>query len=292
VTGTQQQRYHVPVSGGSIEVIVDQLVDEDPDLGTEVSSPINLVCLHGWTLDSRSFAPQLSLVSSRLRLVRYDRRGFGSNRLSPCFQTELDDLGAILMSLHGPVVLWGVSQGARLALRYWVTAQAYEGGNMPHPDGVISQGGHVDGLAIDDPDSDAIPFDRYRQLLAQGDRDSFMQEWGQHPLVVGGATQNQRAALAALADGYTGADLLTEGALPAPMDVRAALPHLQAPLLVVTGTEETASRQRHSAYLAEQVPLAQAVTIGGGGHLCNVTHADDVNADVRGWLAINNQRFE
>ena len=292
MTVTQQQHYSVAVTGGSIEVLIDQLACEHSEGRASAGPRINLLCLHGWTLDSRSFTPQLALVSSQLQLVRYDRRGFGRNTLPPCFQTELDDLQAIMRSLSGPVVLWGVSQGARLALRYWVAATAAETGAMPKPAGVISQGGHVDGLAINDPESDAIPFDRYRELLAQGDRETFISEWGQHPLVIGGATPSQRAEMASLVDGYTGADLLSEGALPSPMDLRSALPHLQAPLLVVTGSQETPSRQHHGAYLVEQVPHAHMATIAGGGHLCNVTHAHAVNADVRRWLSINSPRFE
>lgn len=289
---TQQQRYPVAVTGGSIEVLIDQPADENAEGHASAGPRVNLLCLHGWTLDRRSFTPQLALVSSQIQLVRYDRRGFGRNTLPPCFQTELDDLQAIMRSLTGPVVLWGVSQGARLALRYWVAATADEAGAMPKPAGVVSQGGHVDGLVINDPQGDAIPFDRYRELLAQGDRDTLLSEWGQHPLVIGGATPSQRAEMALLVDGYTGADLLSEGALPSPMDLRSALPHLQAPLLVVTGSQETPSRQHHGAYLTEQVPHTHMVTIAGGGHLCNVTHAQAVNAEVQRWLSINSPRFE
>ncbi len=289
---TQQQQREVSVTGGSIELLIDRVLPNSASAFASVSPPINLLCLHGWTLDHRSFESQLALVSPQLQLVRFDRRGFGSNPLPPCFQTELADLQAIMASLSGPVVLWGVSQGARLALRYWVAANTTEEGVMAKPAAVISQGGHVDGLAIDDPDDDAIPFDRYSQLLAQGDKEAFARAWGQHPLVVGGATASQRAEMARLIDGYTGADLLTEGALPIPMDVRSALPNLQAPLLVVTGSQETASRQQHGAYLSNQVPHGQSITIDGGGHLCNITHHDAVNTQVRRWLADNTSAFQ
>ena len=127
----QQQRYSVAVTGGSIEVLIDQLACEHSEGRASAGPRINLLCLHGWTLDSRSFNPQLALVSSQLQLVRYDRRGFGRNTLPPCFQTELDDLPAIMRSLSGSVVLWGVSQGARLALRYWVAATAAVRGSPP-----------------------------------------------------------------------------------------------------------------------------------------------------------------
>lgn len=284
---TQQQQQTVSVAGGRIDLLIDRSPPSSSN-GLAYSGPaISVLCLHGWTLDHRSFDAQLALVSPQLQLVRFDRRGFGSNRLRPCFQTELADVGAIMASLSGPVVLWGVSQGARLALRYWVAASTTDDGVMAKPVAVISQGGHVDGLAIDDPDDQAIPFDRYRQLLAQGDKAAFAQAWGQHPLVVGGATASQRAEMASLINGYTGADLFTEGALPTPMDLRSTLPNLQAPLLVVTGSQETASRQQHASYLADQVPHARLMTIDGGGHLCNITHHDAVNTEVRRWLADN-----
>ena len=105
---------------------------------SEATSPLaRIVCLHGWTLDHRSFDRQLPLVKHGLCITRYDRRGFGLNPQTPCITGDLDDLDQIVMASDLPVILYGVSQGARLALRY----------ALSHGDklgGLVFQGGLVD----------------------------------------------------------------------------------------------------------------------------------------------------
>ena len=72
-----------------------------------------LLCVHGWTLDHRSFTPQLPLSGQGIRPVLFDRRGFGNNHHAPGLDFEMDDLDAIIESLGGPIYGFGVSQGAR-----------------------------------------------------------------------------------------------------------------------------------------------------------------------------------
>ncbi len=72
---------------------------------------VTVICLHGWTLDHRSFVKQRALADRGVRLVRYDRRGFGHSGVAPNFQRELEDLDALVSYFDTPVVLYGVSQG-------------------------------------------------------------------------------------------------------------------------------------------------------------------------------------
>src|SRR5262245_43528950 len=73
-----------------------------------------VVFIHGWTLDLDMWEPQLPLASE-LRLVRYDRRGFGGSTGLPSLATDVDDLRALLHSLGivSPLLV-GMSQGARV----------------------------------------------------------------------------------------------------------------------------------------------------------------------------------
>ena len=63
-----------------------------------------------------------SICSGFLRRAKwwvatFDRRGFGASPLEPDFARELDDLSKVTRALPGRVIVYGVSQGARLALR-------------------------------------------------------------------------------------------------------------------------------------------------------------------------------
>ena len=117
-----------------------------------------------------------------MALATFDRRGFGRNALSPGLDRELEDLDAIMSALQGPIIGFGVSQGARLLLRYAAT----------RPDrlaGLVLQGGLVDGLAVDESE---LPIAHYARLLRAGQRTTFAQEWLSHPLSAGVPEEQQR----------------------------------------------------------------------------------------------------
>ena len=236
-----------------------------------------LLCLHGWTLDKHSFGFQRDLLEFDVTLATFDRRGFGDSRLSPNFSREVADLRAVISAIGRPVVLYGVSQGARLALRF--ALNGCEGLR-----GLVLQGGHIDGLQVAEDPKEAIPFDRYRHWLSAGELQRFRADWLAHPLMRRGCESVPPEVMSRLVESYRGADLLSENALPSPMDVGAKLETLGVPLLVVPGEHEVSSRWRHTEVLAG-LANAQSVVIEGGGHLCNVSHPGAVNRAIGGWLA-------
>ncbi|WP_195891503.1 alpha/beta fold hydrolase, partial [Luminiphilus syltensis] len=144
------QDLEVPVSGGVIALQVH--------MPERVRGPA-LICVHGWTLDRTSFLPQLALVDRGIPVVLYDRRGFGDNPLPPDLSREADDLEAILQALAMPAVIFGVSQGARLALRYAASERL-------NAAGIVIQGGHLDGVALDDLPGEVSRI-RYLDLIKQ-----------------------------------------------------------------------------------------------------------------------------
>ena len=77
-----------------------------------------VVLVHGWTLDLDVWEPQAALAAE-LRIVRYDRRGFGLSGGRPSLEDDVGDLGALLAAL-GVVspLLVGMSQGARVVLEF------------------------------------------------------------------------------------------------------------------------------------------------------------------------------
>ncbi|HEY4005239.1 MAG TPA: alpha/beta fold hydrolase [Pseudonocardia sp.] len=84
-------------------------------------APVTLVLAHGWTLDSRSWAPVASALTERgrppVRVLRYDHRAHGRSDQVPRSEMTIeglaDDLAELLTALvpSGPVVLGGHSMG-------------------------------------------------------------------------------------------------------------------------------------------------------------------------------------
>ncbi len=238
-------------------------------------SPI-VLCLHGWTLDGSSFERQLALVDQGIPVAYFDRRGCGENTLPPNFDLEVEDVHDIIKALGCACVLFGVSQGGRLALRAMASAPETTAG-------LILQGALIDSYVVSDPAENAIPIERYRALLGDGDRSQFQREWLQHPLMSCGADASDRAHLACMVERYNGSDLLQRSETNAEWHVLEQLKTVKPPLLTVTGEYETQSRRKH-ADLACEVAGGTAVNIAGGGHLCNFTHAKQVNESLAAWL--------
>jgi pimeloyl-ACP methyl ester carboxylesterase len=254
------------VSGGELNV----LFYGNPN------AAIKLVCVHGWTLDRRSFFGQKSLADNNVCVVLYDRRGFGENTLPPSFDWDLSDLSTLCESLGPKTIIYGVSQGARLALR--LVAQ--------RPDcaaGLILQGGQVDGLEVHEDAREAIPFAQFTELAKAGDLQTLHALWLQHPLLTGGVKSEQRGALADLVSAWRGTDLITPNALPRAADVTDKLASVRHPTLLLVGEHETRARQTHTAYLQRHLN-AETVKIAHAGHLLNWSHPTESNNQIGQWL--------
>lgn len=259
--------FDVAVTGGNLRVHLAEPAQR--------RSPI-VLCLHGWTLDGSSFERQLALVDQGIPVAYFDRRGCGENTLPPDFDLEVEDVHDVIKALGDPCVLYGVSQGGRLALRAMASAPETTAG-------LILQGALIDGYVVSDSAENAIPIEHYRALIRNGDRSQFQREWLQHPLMSCGADFSDRAHLARMVERYNGSDLLRGAETKTNWQVPEQLKTVKPPLLTMTGEYETESRRKH-ADLACEVADGTAVNIAGGGHLCNFTHARQVNASLAAWL--------
>src|SRR5689334_11972015 len=77
-----------------------------------------VVFVHGWTLDLDVWEPQAPLAAD-LRMVRYDRRGFGLSGGLPSLAADVADLRALIARLDiASPLLVGMSQGARVVLEF------------------------------------------------------------------------------------------------------------------------------------------------------------------------------
>src|SRR5262245_52874735 len=132
-----------------------------------------VVLVHGWTLDLDAWEPQLPLAAE-MRLVRYDRRGFGRSPGMPSLAADIEDLRALLTALGivSPLLV-GHSQGARVVLEFAAR----------HPG--VASGLILDGappLAAAGETVADLPMDEFRRVAARDGLDAFRRAWSGHAL--------------------------------------------------------------------------------------------------------------
>lgn len=232
-----------------------------------------LLLLHGWTLDGRAWAPQMALAD-RFRLVVPDRRGFGRSTAPFDIEAETDDLLAIRAALGlERMILVGMSQGARVALRFAHRHPA-------HVAGLVLQGAPLDGFHPEPTGADDIPLGDYRARARAGRIDEMKAHWSGHALMRGVAAREL------LAD-YDGRDLIPDERPVEPMADK--LGAVATPALVLTGEEDVPWRQLVADALAYGLPDARRERLPGG-HLCNLAHAGPYNARIAAFAAEVAQR--
>lgn len=265
-----------------VEVAGGQLYVESSGSGSA------LLMVHGWPLDHRLFEPQVDALARAHRVVTFDRRGFGISRAPPDLGLEVDDIVAILEALSlDSIHLLGMSQGARIALRFAAT----------RPDlirSLLLQGPAIDGFAAAAPDAERIPLDEFSRLARAGRIDEVRKQWLAHPMMrLDAKLKHERARLEAMMAGYDGIDLLTDPAATTPftMDVSASIRNLRAPCLLLTGARETAIRRAHARRLLELSPDCREVLLRESGHLSNLSEPQPYNRHVAEFCAMADARW-
>ena len=235
-----------------------------------------LILIHGWALDRRMWAAQQPAFRRHFTTISYDRRGFGESTHAADAGKELEDLDALIRTLQlGRTALLGMSQGARVALRY----------ALAHPDKVaalILQGAPIEPTPPPQGDPAYLPLPEYAELLTRGRVEEMHAAIAAHPLMdVPVERARAHAALLRMIHGYRGEDLLAAGSAA---DLRSRLSEIKAPTLVLTGNTETAWLNAAADRLAASIPNARRSVIQGGGHLVNMTAPRAFNQAVINFL--------
>jgi len=249
------------------------------ELAVEVAGRGNpVVLVHGWGVDRRMWVHQAAAFRRYFTTITYDRRGCGQSTAPADHALELEDIDAILdeLKLKGAGVV-GMSQGGRVAMRYAITRPA-------RVTGLVLQGAPLDDAPLPlAGDASVLPVARLAELLRRGDRAALARELSQHPLMSAGTRRVQvQAEIDAMLQDYRGEDLLRFATTPAEIDpLRAAdLAAVQAPTLVITGSNELLWLRRIADRIARNIYGARRRVIRGGGHFVNMTHVTDYNRCV------------
>jgi pimeloyl-ACP methyl ester carboxylesterase len=235
-----------------------------------------LVLLHGWTLDHRMWAPQLTAFATERLVIAPDRRGFGASSAPPDLAREADDVDALLHHFgcrHAAVL--GMSQAGRVALdfatRYATRLAA-----------LVLQGAPASGVTPGPGEDEVIPIVEYERLAREGRLDEMKRLWRAHALMRTHDASAAHAAETILAD-YAGRDL---GAASYLRDAeRHDLASIGAPAVVITGSLDTPWRRHAGDALARAIPGATRKEIADAGHLCNLDRPEAFNEALRDFLA-------
>jgi len=227
-----------------------------------------LLLTHGFGATSAMFAANLAAVGSRNQVLTWDIRGHGGSDYPAdpaCYRpaAALEDMAAILAELgHDRAVLGGHSLGGYLSLEFALAFPDRVAGLV-----LINTG---PGFRSDDARAD---WNRRAEITA-----AKLAEQGLASL------RSSAELQAAEHRDATGLILAARGTLTQrDSHVIDGLPSIQAPALVVVGSDDT--RYLPAAdYMTAKLPRARKVVIPGAGHAPNMDRPELFNSELRAFL--------
>ena len=249
-----------------------------------------VVLIHGWPLSGEAFADNVpALAAAGHRVVTYDRRGFGRSdkpRSGYTYDTLAEDLHTLLGELDvSDATLVGFSMGGGEVARYLsaygperVRSVVFASAVPPY----LMQGD-------DNPDG-PLPPKQAAEMTAQltKDEDSFYDDFITQffsvdgRLVVTEAQRQQALALTKQADKQAALECM---AAFANTDFRDDLAKIAVPTLVLHGDgDATVPFEGSGARTHAAVAGSELHVIAGGPHGCNVSHAQEWNTTLLGFL--------
>ncbi|MGZ8650462.1 MAG: 3-oxoadipate enol-lactonase [Solirubrobacteraceae bacterium] len=221
--------------------------------------------------------PQVAPLAEHLRVIRYDHRGHGASPVPPG-SYEIEDLGRDVLALMDRLGVerasfGGVSLGGMVAM--WLGANAPDrverlvlcctSAHMPTASAWAERAAKVRAAGTTEVVADAV----VERWLTPGFADA-------HPDT---RAWLRSMLLATDPDGYAACC----GAIER-MDLRAALPSIAAPTLVVSGADDQAAPAEHQRALAEAIPSARLETLTPAAHIASVERADEVTELILGHI--------
>ena len=227
-----------------------------------------LVLIHGWALDLDMWAPQFGALSDKYRVVAFDRRGFGMSSGSPDVEQDVLDLLFLFEVLQiGRAAILGMSQGARVALRFALRA--------PHQAQCLILDGPPRIAARPTPDE--VPMETYRDLVRTVGLEAFRRAWSQHPFMrLRTKDPGAHLLLEKIVARYPGADLREAVFAVKPVN-RGELAEMQTPTLIINGSCDSCSRRAAGAELKRLLPDAVSASIADAAHFPNMDNPKAYN---------------
>ena len=220
-----------------------------------------VILLHGFSLDRRSWEPQMTSLAARHRVVRYDLRGFGASTLPLAPYRHIDDLRALTraLKLREPVLI-GLSLGANIALAYSIEYAA-----------------DVCALVLASPGLPGHPWRTQRPpeaaaaFAAEHGIEAGKRFWLEQPIFHSLRDHAQaRRAVAQMVGDYSGWHWQhSDPQQPGP-DIRAGLRTLDLPTLVISGDRDVEGYRQIAEEISLILPQAALMRLEKAGHMVNL----------------------
>jgi pimeloyl-ACP methyl ester carboxylesterase len=255
------------VTGGFAEVNGARLWYEEAGSGPA------LVMLHSHLIDSGQWDSQLSALSSRFRVVRYDARGFGRSDLPAGPFSFAEDLGGLLDVLGiERASLTGCSGGGATIVDFALT----------HPervDALVLVGSSLPGFRPSGEPPAAMV--ERRKALERGDLDlavelalQFSTDGGRSPDQVDARARERTREMMARQARRPNPVVEARWADP---PAASRLTEIGAATLVVVGSHDVAAMHEIADLVAREVPGSRKEVIADAGHHPNVEHPELFN---------------
>lgn len=238
---------------------------------------IPLVLSHGFLMDAEMFEPQRHAVRGRHRVITWDQRGHGTTKWDGkpfSYWDSADDLAGLLDHLGVErAVAGGMSQGGFISLRFALRHPARTAGLVL----IDTQAGK------EDPDK-ALQYDLMHDVWVTGGPND--QLVGMVAAIIIGNERPEAASWIAKWKARDPAELTPiYRTLMDRDDITDRLGEIQAPALVIHGTEDVAIDISIGERLCAGLPNCKGlVRIEGAGHSSNLTHPDPVNRAIENFL--------
>ena len=238
-----------------------------------------LLLVHGFPVDRRIWAHQVSGLSDVRRVVAVDLRGRGKSPAPSAggwtMDTHAGDLAETIESLGvGQVDLGGISMGGYIAFAFYR--------KYPH---MVRSLILVSTRAVADPPEyktgRVTTAERARRFGTRALAGSMLPN-----LLAEGAPQEVQDEVLAMFDAIPGETSAEDSlAMKDRPDSTPMLSSITVPALVIEGAGEQLLPAGTARALADAIPGARMVSVPSAGHFAPVENPDGVNGAIRGFLA-------
>jgi non-heme chloroperoxidase len=243
-----------------------------------------LVFIHGWSMSGMVWRFQRELSSS-FRLIAMDLRGHGQST-APADGYAVEDFAGDLAAMFTRLdlteaILVGWSMGVQVVLQAFpllrsrllglvlVAGTPKFSANGDYPHGLPANEVKGMGLRLK-RDYQKTMGDFFRGMFADGELDREQYQKIVHEIVLGGRTPEPEVARRSLQP-------------LASADLRAVLPRIDLPVLLMHGSADAICLPAASRYMMEQMPNARLEVFEGVGHAPFLSRPAEFNRHLKGF---------
>jgi pimeloyl-ACP methyl ester carboxylesterase len=236
-----------------------------------------VVLIHAFSVDRRMWAPQITLLESRFRVIRYDLRAHGRSEGPSAPYAPYDDLRSVLDALGVyRATLIGLSAGSEVATNF----------TLAYPNRVARVILASPGLSGFVPSTPLTWTQPVFEAAAAGDPERAAKLWAATPIM---ALRNDLTAASTVTDlVMSNARLWSYRTNPVQQLTPPAIKRLSeitCPALVIIGEQDLPHIKEIASLLVGGIAGAKLVTLPRAGHLVNLDAREAFNQAIESFLA-------